>query len=168
MDDMTTASKRIDMAITVNGRSHARQVEPRTTLVDFLRDELGLTGTHVGCEHGVCGACSVLLDGDPVRSCCMFAVQADGMSVTTVEGLAPQRGSLSAIQDAFCETHALQCGYCTPGMLIACHALVARTPHPDEAQIRDAIGGNLCRCTGYQQIVDAVQLATARKGNADE
>jgi len=153
--------KKMTVQIKVNGAVQARLVEPRTTLVDFLRDELGLTGTHVGCEHGVCGACSVLLDGDPVRSCCLFAVQADGMSVTTVEGLAPGRGTLSKIQDAFCEKHAMQCGYCTPGMLIACHALVQQTPHPTEAQIREAIGGNLCRCTGYQQIVDAVKYATA-------
>jgi carbon-monoxide dehydrogenase small subunit len=153
--------KKLTVQIKVNGAVQARLVEPRTTLVDFLRDELGLTGTHVGCEHGVCGACSVLLDGDPVRSCCMFAVQAEGMSVTTVEGLAPERGTLSKIQDAFCEKHAMQCGYCTPGMLIACHALVQQTPHPTEAQIREAIGGNLCRCTGYQQIVDAVKYATA-------
>lgn len=147
--------------ITVNGESFTRMVEPRTTLVDFLRDQLLLTGTHVGCEHGVCGACTVLLDGEPVRSCCMFAVQADGMSITTVEGLAPQRNSLSRIQDAFCEKHALQCGYCTPGMLIACHALLAENPNPDEEQIREAISGNLCRCTGYQQIVDAVKHAIA-------
>ena len=153
--------KKMTVQIKVNGAVQARLVEPRTTLVDFLRDELGLTGTHVGCEHGVCGACSVLLDGDPVRSCCLFAVQADGMSVTTVEGLATGRGTLSKIQDAFCEKHAMQCGYCTPGMLIACHALVQQTPHPTEAQIREAIGGNLCRCTGYQQIVDAVKYATA-------
>ena len=150
----------VSVEIKINGLIRTQTIEPRTTLIDFLRDHLGLTGTHAGCEHGVCGACSVLLDGDPVRSCCMFAVQANGMSVTTVEGLAPQRGCLSKIQDAFCETHALQCGYCTPGMLIACHALVDKTPQPDEAQIREAIGGNLCRCTGYQQIVDAVKLAT--------
>jgi len=150
--------------IRVNGVLQEREVEARTTLVDFLRDELGLTGTHVGCEHGVCGACSVLLNNEPVRSCCMFAVQADGMEVTTVEGLAPERGSLSKIQDAFCEKHALQCGYCTPGMLIASHALVAQTPHPSEAQVREAISGNLCRCTGYQQIVDAVLHATAGQG----
>jgi len=155
------SSSLVTVEIKVNGVIQPRAVEPRTTLVDFLREHLGLTGTHVGCEHGICGACSVLLDGDPVRSCCMFAVQANGLSVTTVEGLAPQRGSLSKIQDAFCEAHALQCGYCTPGMLVACHALVARTPQPDEAQIRDAIGGNLCRCTGYQQIVGAVKLATS-------
>jgi carbon-monoxide dehydrogenase small subunit len=154
--------KRLDITIKVNGVGREGHVEPRTTLVDFLRDELRLTGTHVGCEHGVCGACSVLLNGDPVRSCCMFAVQADGLEVTTVEGLAPSRGELSPIQDAFCEKHALQCGYCTPGMLIACHALLAQTPHPDEGQIREAISGNLCRCTGYQQIVDAVKFAAAR------
>jgi carbon-monoxide dehydrogenase small subunit len=145
--------------ITVNGRAYQRTVEPRTTLVDFLRETLGLTGAHVGCEHGVCGACSVLLEGDPVRSCCMFAVQADGLSVTTVEGLAPERGKLSRLQDAFCEAHAMQCGYCTPGMLVACQDLLNRNPQPDEEAIRDAIGGNLCRCTGYQQIVDAVKLA---------
>ena len=155
-------SKRFDITVKVNGVVREGRVEARTTLVDFLRDELRLTGTHVGCEHGVCGACSVLLNGDPVRSCCMFAVQADGLEVTTVEGLAPGRGELSAIQDAFCEKHALQCGYCTPGMLIACHALLAQTPHPDEGQIREAISGNLCRCTGYQQIVDAVKFAAAR------
>lgn len=147
--------------IRVNGVSYERMVEPRTTLVDFLRDELALTGTHVGCEHGVCGACSVLLDGEPVRSCCMFAVQAAGMNVTTVEGLAPQRGQMSVLQDAFCEKHALQCGYCTPGMLIACHALLQSNPHPSEDEIREAISGNLCRCTGYEPIVQAVKHATA-------
>jgi carbon-monoxide dehydrogenase small subunit len=153
----------VKVEITVNGKKEARFVEPRTTLVDFLRDHVSLTGTHVGCEHGICGACSVLLEGDPVRSCCMFAVQVDGMNITTVEGLAPERGQLSKIQDAFCEKHAMQCGYCTPGMLIACHALVENNPHPNEAQIREAIGGNLCRCTGYQQIVDAVKLATGNE-----
>jgi len=150
------------ISLTVNGVEHQAQVEPRTTLVDFLREHLGLTGTHVCCEHGVCGACSVLLDGQPVRSCCMFAVQADGLHVTTVEGLAPERGKLSALQDAFCEKHALQCGFCTPGMLVAATALVQRCPHPDEAQVREAISGNLCRCTGYQQIVDAVLHATRK------
>jgi aerobic carbon-monoxide dehydrogenase small subunit len=149
------------IAVVVNGVRQQRAVEPRTSLVDFLREQLQLTGTHVGCEHGICGACSVIVDGEPVRSCLMFAVQADGSEITTVEGLAPQRGVLSKIQDAFCEAHALQCGYCTPGMLIACHALVQDNPHPDEAAIREAIGGNLCRCTGYQQIVDAVKRATA-------
>lgn len=152
----------VTVEIKVNGVIQPRAIEARTTLVDFLRDHLGLTGTHVGCEHGVCGACSVLLDGEPVRSCCIFAVQACGSSVTTVEGLAPERGRLSAIQDAFCEAHALQCGYCTPGMLIACHALIEETQHPSEAQIRAAIAGNLCRCTGYQQIIDAVKIATGK------
>ncbi len=151
----------VEISIVVNGVRQQRHVEPRTTLVDLLREQLGLTGTHVGCEHGICGACSVIMDGVPVRSCLMFAVQASGSEVTTVEGLAPQRGVLSKIQDAFCETHALQCGYCTPGMLIACHALLQHNPHPDEAAIREAIGGNICRCTGYQPIVDAVKLATA-------
>jgi len=151
--------------IQVNGAQQQRWVEPRTTLVDFLRDELGLTGTHVGCEHGVCGACTVLLNEEPVRSCCMFAVQADDMNVTTVEGLAPERGVMTRIQDAFCEKHALQCGYCTPGMLMACHALVADNPHPTEAQVREAISSNICRCTGYQQIVDAVMHATKQEGN---
>ncbi|MDO9216564.1 MAG: (2Fe-2S)-binding protein [Lacisediminimonas sp.] len=151
----------VKVTLKVNGTVQSRQVEARTTLVDFLRDHLLLTGTHVGCEHGICGACSVLLNGEPVRSCCTFAVQVDGMEITTVEGLAPERGQMSKIQDAFCEKHAMQCGYCTPGMLIACHALVAKNPHPDEQQIREAIGGNLCRCTGYQQIVDAVKHATS-------
>jgi aerobic carbon-monoxide dehydrogenase small subunit len=151
----------LPITIVVNGVPQQRHVEPRTTLVDFLRDQLLLTGTHVGCEHGICGACSVILDGHPVRACLMFAVQADGSHVTTVEGLAPQRGVLSKMQDAFCQAHALQCGYCTPGMLVACHALVQHNRHPDEAAIREAIGGNICRCTGYQQIVDAVKLATA-------
>ncbi|WP_027284950.1 (2Fe-2S)-binding protein [Rubritepida flocculans] len=149
--------------ITVNGAPRRAMVEPRTTLLDMLREHLGLTGTHAGCEHGICGACSVLLEGEPVRACCIFAVQAEGMSVTTVEGLAPARGALSRLQDAFCEAHALQCGYCTPGMLIACHDLLARNPRPSEEEIREAIGGNLCRCTGYQQIVDAVKLASGQE-----
>jgi carbon-monoxide dehydrogenase small subunit len=148
--------------LVVNGEPRAGAAEPRTSLADFLRDDLDLTGTHVGCEHGVCGACSVLLDGMPVRSCCMFAVQADGRRVTTVEGLAPAQDRLSVLQDAFCEAHGLQCGYCTPGMLVAAQALLDVNAEPDEAEIRDAIGGNLCRCTGYQQIVDAIRLAAAR------
>lgn len=158
----------IPVEITVNGTSRRALIEPRTTLVDFLREHCGLTGTHVGCEHGICGACSVLLDGDPVRACCLFAVQAEGMSVTTVEGLAPARGELSALQDAFLECHAMQCGYCTPGMLVACTDLLARVPHPSEAEIRDAIGGNICRCTGYQQIVDAVKLASGQGAAAHD
>ena len=159
---------KMKVAINVNGTLYERDVEPRVTLVDFIRDELGFTGTHVGCEHGVCGACSVLLNDEPVRSCCMFAVQADGMEITTVEGLAPERGQLSKIQDAFCEKHAMQCGFCTPGMLIACQDLINHVPHPTEDQVREAIGGNLCRCTGYQQIVDAVLYATADEGKHHE
>jgi len=150
------------IAVEVNGRLRAGQVPARLSLVDWLREELRLTGTHIGCEHGICGACSVMLDGEPVRSCLVYAVQANGHRVTTVEGLANSDGSMSALQDSFCETHGLQCGYCTPGMLIASQALLNSNPNPSEAQIRDAIGGNLCRCTGYQQIVDAVRLAAAR------
>jgi len=148
--------------VEVNGAKRSAQVPARLSLVDWLREELRLTGTHVGCEHGICGACSVMLDGEPVRSCLMYAVQANGHRVTTVEGLAKPDGSMSALQDAFCETHGLQCGYCTPGMLIAAHGLLNSNPDPTEAQIRDAIGGNLCRCTGYQQIVEAVGLAAKR------
>jgi aerobic carbon-monoxide dehydrogenase small subunit len=154
------------IAFEVNGVQRTGTAPARMTLVDFLRDVLRLTGTHIGCEHGICGACSILLDGEPVRSCLMYAVQADGHRVTTVEGLASTDGKLSVLQDSFCETHALQCGYCTPGMLIASHALLRTEPNPTEAQIRDAIGGNLCRCTGYQQIVEAVKLAAKRAGDA--
>ena len=151
------------ISLTVNGAALEAVVEPRLTLVDFLRDQAGLTGTHVGCEHGVCGACSVLFDGAPIRSCLMFAVQADGHAVTTVEGLRDEDGSLGVLQDSFWETHALQCGYCTPGMLIAAEALLAGNPDPTDAEIREAIAGNLCRCTGYVQIVDAIRLAAARR-----
>ncbi len=155
--------KRTGIELTVNGRTRDVSVPPRMTLVDCLRDELRLTGTHVGCEHGVCGACSVLLDGAPIRSCLMFAVQAEGHEVTTVEGLADADGTLSAIQDSFWENHAMQCGYCTPGMLIAGQALLAENPDPSEADIREAISGNLCRCTGYQQIVEAIAEAARRR-----
>ncbi len=148
--------------VEVNGRRCEAQVPARLSLIDWLRDELRLTGTHVGCEHGICGACSVMLDGEPVRSCLMYTVQASGHRITTVEGLAKPDGSMSALQDAFCETHGLQCGYCTPGMLIAAQGLLNSNPDPTEEQIRDAIGGNLCRCTGYQQIVEAVRLAAER------
>ena len=150
------------ITVEVNGTQRTAQVPARLTLVDWLRDELRLTGTHVGCEHGICGACSVMLDGEPVRACLVYAVQSDGHRVITVEGLVRLDGTLSALQDAFCEAHALQCGYCTPGMLVAAQALLNMTPRPSEEQIRDAIGGNLCRCTGYQQIVDAVKLAAQR------
>jgi carbon-monoxide dehydrogenase small subunit len=151
--------KNYAVAIQVNGKLLRAELPARLTLVDFLRDEARLTGTHVGCEHGICGACSVLFDGEPVRACLMFAWQADGHRVTTVEGLANADGSLSVLQDSFCEAHGLQCGYCTPGMIVAAHALLEENPRPSESEVREAIGGNLCRCTGYQQIVDAVQLA---------
>ena len=154
----------VAVEIVVNGTRRRAVVEPRTTLVDFLRDHLGLTGTHVGCEHGICGACSVLLDGDPVRACCAFAVQVDGMSVTTVEGLAPARGQLSKLQDAFVARNACQCGYCTPGMLIAAADLLKSNPQPSREAIREHLAGNYCRCTGYHAIVDAVEAA-ARTSN---
>jgi carbon-monoxide dehydrogenase small subunit len=150
------------IAVEVNGVLRKAQVPARLSLVDWLRDGLRLTGTHVGCEHGVCGACSILLDGEAVRACLMYAVQADGHRVTTVEGLAAPDGGLSVLQDSFCETHGLQCGYCTSGLLIAAQALLESNPRPSDAQIRDAIGGNLCRCTGYQQVVEAVRLAAER------
>ena len=148
--------------LTVNGRLCRIDVEPRTTLLDCLRDGLGLTGTHVGCEHGICGACTVLLDDVPVRSCLMFAVQADGYAITTIEGVAPAPGELSVIQDAFCETHGMQCGYCTPAMILTAQALLANNPAPTRADIVDAISGNICRCTGYAQIVEAIALAAER------
>lgn len=155
---------RHDITLTVNGKAYRASVPARLTLVDFLRDELRLTGTHAGCEHGVCGACSILLEGRPLRSCLMLAVQADGAAITTVEGLAPEPGGLSVLQDCFWEVHALQCGFCTPGMLIAAQALLADVPAPSDEQIRDAIGGNLCRCTGYKQIIEAIKLAALRLG----
>ena len=150
------------IAVEVNGAQRTGHVAARTSLVDWLREHLNLTGTHIGCEHGICGACSVMLDGEPVRSCLMYAVQANGHRIVTVEGLQRPDGSLSVLQDSFCETHGLQCGYCTPGMLIAAQALLNTNPRPTEAEIRNAIGGNLCRCTGYQQIVDAIALAARR------
>jgi aerobic carbon-monoxide dehydrogenase small subunit len=156
-----------EITLTVNGERRVGRVPARTTLVDFLREELRLTGTHVGCEHGVCGACSVLLDGKPVRSCLLFAVQAQDAEIVTVEGLAPDAEGLSVLQDSFWEMHALQCGYCTPGMLIAAHALLVENGAPTEDDIREAIGSNLCRCTGYKQIVDAIALAAERLRGAN-
>lgn len=150
------------IAVTVNGQPYEREVEPRWLLSDFLRHELRLTGTHVGCEHGVCGACTVLLDGESVRSCILFAVQADGCSITTIEGLAAESGELHPIQQAFHEAHGLQCGFCTPGILTTLVPFLRDNPDPDEAEIREALSGNLCRCTGYQNIVAAVQLAAER------
>lgn len=156
MDTARTAS----LTVTVNGTPCQRQVEPRLLLSDFLRQDLRLTGTHVGCEHGVCGACTVLLDGDPVRSCLMLAVQTDGHVVTTVEGLAPN-GELHPLQRAFHEAHALQCGFCTPGILMTVVAFLRDNPGANETAIREALSGNLCRCTGYQNIVNAVSQAAA-------
>jgi carbon-monoxide dehydrogenase small subunit len=150
------------ITVEVNGTQRVGQVSARTSLVDWLREHLNLTGTHIGCEHGICGACSIMLDGEPVRSCLIYAVQTDGHRIVTVEGLARPDGQLSILQDSFCETHGLQCGYCTPGVLIAAQALLNANPRPTEQQIRDAIAGNLCRCTGYQQIVDAIALAAER------
>ncbi|MCS6931844.1 MAG: (2Fe-2S)-binding protein [Acetobacteraceae bacterium] len=155
-------SARVAVTVSVNGTTHRREVEPRLLLSDFLRHELGLTGTHVGCEHGVCGACTIRLDGAPVRSCLMFAVQADGHAIATVEGLAPAPGRLSVLQEAFRDAHALQCGYCTPGILMTVSAFLEETPDPTEEEVRHALSGNLCRCTGYQHIVDAVLLAARR------
>jgi aerobic carbon-monoxide dehydrogenase small subunit len=147
---------------TVNGTARTADTEPRTSLLDFIRDTLGLTATHMGCEHGVCGACTVLLDGVPVRSCLIYAVQAEGHAVTTAEALRTDDGSPGPLMDAFMEAHGLQCGYCTPGMLISAQALLARTPNPSDDDIREAIGGNLCRCTGYAQIIEAIRLAAER------
>jgi carbon-monoxide dehydrogenase small subunit len=153
--------------LNVNGVTQAVEVEPRTTLLDALRDQLGLTGAHAGCEHGVCGACTVLIDGTPVRSCLMFAVQADGYAITTIEALSPGPGELSVLQDAFCETHGMQCGYCTPAMILTAHALLARDAAPTRDAIVEAISGNICRCTGYAQIVEAIALAAERLRGAN-
>lgn len=152
--------------LTVNGEAREATVEPRITLADFLRDELRLTGTHVGCEHGVCGACTVLVDGRAVRSCLMLAVQAEGASVMTVEGLAEPEGRLHPIQQAFSDEHGLQCGFCTPGFLMATYELLESNPDPDDDEIRDVLGGQICRCTGYQGILRAVHVAAAQMRSA--
>ncbi|HEY7245722.1 MAG TPA: (2Fe-2S)-binding protein [Xanthobacteraceae bacterium] len=150
------------VALKINGETRAIHVEARTSLLDCLREQLLLAGAHAGCEHGVCGACTVLLDGRAIRSCLMLAVQADGHAITTIEGIAPAPGELSPVQDAFCETHAMQCGYCTPAMILTAHAFLAGNPAPSRAEIVDAISGNLCRCTGYAQIIEAIALAAER------
>ncbi len=152
----------LTISVTVNGRDYTRTVEPRLLLSDFLRHELELTGTHVGCEHGVCGACTVLLDGVAVRSCLLFAVQADGHMVMTVEGLSADPERLHPLQEAFREAHGLQCGFCTPGILMALLPFQETNPDPTEAEVREALSANLCRCTGYQNIVKAVVLAAGR------
>jgi aerobic-type carbon monoxide dehydrogenase small subunit (CoxS/CutS family) len=148
----------IPIEVSVNGVRHRRSVEPRLLLSDFIRHELALTGTHVGCEHGVCGACTILLDGEPVRSCLAFAIQAEGHEVTTVEGLTGDGGELHPLQAAFHTAHALQCGFCTPGFLMTLVAFLRDHKGPSDADIREELSGNLCRCTGYQNIVDAVKL----------
>ena len=157
---------RRELELRVNGRALRGEAEPRMTLADFLRDRLGLTGTHLGCEHGVCGACTVLLDGRSVRSCLLLAVQAEGHELTTVEGLAPAEGELHPVQEAFAAHHALQCGFCTPGFLMSVCELLADNPSPSEGEIRQHLSGNLCRCTGYQNIVEAVQAAAERLAQA--
>jgi aerobic carbon-monoxide dehydrogenase small subunit len=150
----------IPVRVTVNGVVHERRVEPRLLLSDFIRQDLGLTGTHVGCEHGVCGACTVLFDSEPVRSCIMLAVQADGHELQTVEALAGPAGELNPLQAAFRQAHALQCGFCTPGFLMTLTAFLRDNPRPTDAELRDALSANLCRCTGYHHIFEAAKLAS--------
>ena len=150
------------ISINVNGVDHAAEVEPRLLLVHYLRDVLGLTGTHVGCETSICGACTILLDGQAVKSCTILAVQANGSNVTTIEGLATN-GDLHPVQEGFWEKHGLQCGYCTPGMIIAASQIIDRNPNPSREEIRHGLEGNLCRCTGYQHIVEAVEYAAKKK-----
>lgn len=157
-----------DIAVTVNGEVRRASVMPRMTLVDLLREVLGLTGTHIGCEHGVCGACTILLDGTTARSCLMLAVQADGHELLTIEGIAPNEEELHPLQQAFMDNHGLQCGYCTPGMLTTLLEFLRDNPNPTEKEVRIAISGNLCRCTGYQGIVDAALDAAGRlRGEAE-
>ena len=152
------------ISINVNGVDYQHEVEPRLLLVHYLRDVLSLTGTHIGCETSLCGACTVMLEGQAVKSCTMFAVQADGANITTIEGLA-QNGELHPVQEGFWEKHGLQCGYCTPGMIIAGAQLIDRNPHPSQEEIRHGLEGNLCRCTGYQHIVEAVEYAAKKAAN---
>ena len=159
-------TEKIAVAFTINRVEHRGEVEPRKLLVDYIRQEIGLTGTHVGCEHGVCGACTILLNGQAVRSCIMLAVQADGQAVETVEALAKSEDELHPLQEGFWEAHGLQCGFCTPGFLMTLKPYLEENPNPSEEEIREAISGNICRCTGYQHIVDAVQIA-AKKMQAE-
>lgn len=165
---MTEHNKRHRVSLAVNGKTEEREVEARLLLSDFLRHELGLTGTRVGCEHGVCGACTVLVDGLPVRSCLSFAVQMEGCEIATVEALAEDPDHLHPLQEAFRETHGLQCGFCTAGILLTVLPFLEENPDPTEDEVRHALSGNLCRCTGYQHIVDAVLLAARRRREAAE
>jgi carbon-monoxide dehydrogenase small subunit len=160
-------SDRIDVKITVNGVVRSASIAARRTLADVLRDEFGLTGTHLGCEHGVCGACTVLVNGAPARSCLMLGVQADGEDVTTVEGLAPD-GAMSPLQEAMWDSHGFQCGFCTPGFLMQATALLQDNPHPTEAEVREALSGNICRCSGYQSIVAGVLRAAEASEQKEE
>jgi carbon-monoxide dehydrogenase small subunit len=161
MPETSEAIATVPVSLTVNGRRYQRFVDPRMLLVHFLREELSLTGTHIGCETTHCGACTVELDGMSVKSCTLFAVQADGASLTTIEGMAAPDGTLSALQEGFRQMHGLQCGFCTPGMIMRAHVLLQEIPDPSEEEIRFGISGNLCRCTGYQNIVKAIQYAAA-------
>jgi carbon-monoxide dehydrogenase small subunit len=154
---------KLPIRLTVNGAQREASAEPRKTLADFLREDLGLTGTHLGCEHGVCGACTVLLEGEPVRSCLMLAVQSNGASITTIEGLAGDDGSLNALQAALRDNHAFQCGFCTPGFVMQITALLQEKPTATEAEVRESLSGNLCRCTGYETIINGA-LAAVRAG----
>ncbi|MDQ2907224.1 MAG: (2Fe-2S)-binding protein [Chloroflexota bacterium] len=158
-EELLSFAEECPLSVTVNGHLYEQPVPVRLLLSDFLRHTLHLTGTHVGCEHGVCGCCTVLLNGEAVRSCLMFAIQADGMAITTVEGLAGVSSDLHPIQQAFQEKHGLQCGFCTPGILMTVHAMLHENPTPSEEEIRHGLSGNLCRCTGYQNIVESVKLA---------
>ena len=153
-----------DVTMTVNGERHRGRIEPRKTLADFLREDCALTGTHLGCEHGVCGACTVIVDGVAVRSCLMFAIQAEGSEVTTIEGIGPRGGGLSPVQEAFRQEHGLQCGFCTPGFVVTVHAFLESNPTPTREEIVEALSGNLCRCTGYGGIVEAVRSVAAGDG----
>nr|BFE38971.1 (2Fe-2S)-binding protein [Actinomadura rugatobispora] len=168
MAEITTAQEsgtETEVAMSVNGVARRVRVEPRKTLADTLREDLGLTGTHLGCEHGVCGACTVLLDGEAVRACLIFTVQTEGSEVTTIEGLAADADSLTPVQRAFREHHGLQCGFCTPGFIMSATALLRDDPDPDEEEIREGLSGNLCRCTGYQGIIRAVKTAAEEAGH---
>jgi aerobic-type carbon monoxide dehydrogenase small subunit (CoxS/CutS family) len=161
-EETSTFSETSFISVTVNGHLYEQQVPVRMLLSDFLRHELHLTGTHVGCEHGVCGCCTVLLNGEAIRSCLMLAVQSNGMVLTTIEGMAGTNSELHPIQQAFLEKHGLQCGFCTPGIIMSVHAMLHENPDPTEEEIRHELSGNLCRCTGYQNIVEAVKLAAER------